>query len=140
MSELTYHKDGLDVKTANFLKNRGSCCKTSCIHCPYGFTLKKEGLELISLTDQNFPEAKLLTPNNDTGEINIAANLLASAFGGSKPKPTLTLENKESYLLVKIKGEICALVRKSGSRITEIHYKEHFDNQGITKDVVASFL
>ena len=139
MSELTYHKDGFDVKTTTFLKNRGSCCKTSCLHCPYGFTLKKEGLELVSVTDENFAEAKELAPKAPEKN-DIAASLLASAFGGSKPKPTLTLANKESYLLVKIKGETCALAKKSGSLITEVHHKQYFENQGITTDMVGSFL
>lgn len=140
MSELTYEKDGFNVKTTTFLKNRGTCCKTSCLHCPYGFTLKKEGLVLVPLNDDNFSEAKEIAPKSNDGEVNVAASLLASAFGNQKPKPMLTQANRAHYLLVKIKEETCALVKTNGTQVTEIYHKKHFDNQGITADTVSSFM
>ncbi len=139
MEELTYQKDGLDIKTSRFLKNRGSCCKTTCLHCPYGFTLEKEGLTLVPIEDENFSEAKDLIPSNKTSGSNVAASLLASAFGDIKPVQALSESNKENYLLVKIKGVTCALIKKEKGQAVEIFYAKHFENQGITLDMVNTF-
>ena len=33
------------------LKKRGHCCKSTCVHCPYGYTLKKLGLKFVKVED-----------------------------------------------------------------------------------------
>ena len=33
--------DGLYVFTTAYLLARGTCCRSGCRHCPYGFTLSK---------------------------------------------------------------------------------------------------
>jgi hypothetical protein len=140
MTELTYLKDGHDVKTTQFLRNRGTCCKTSCLHCPYGFTLKKEGLEFLTVTHENFSKAQELAPDTSASENSVAASFLASAFGEAKPKTFISNDNKADFLLVTLKGEICALVKKSGLQATEIFYAKHFDKQGIDLDSVNGSL
>ena len=84
MNELTYQKDGHDVKTSKFLRNRGTCCKTSCLHCPYGFTLKNNGLQFEVITQENLTEAKELAPSAEPEKNDIAASFLAGAFGSPK--------------------------------------------------------
>jgi len=140
MGDLTYQNNGRDVKTSKYLRNKKTCCKTSCLHCPYGFTLAKEGLILEPIGESNFTEAKELAPKNSNENNITAASLLDSAFGGNKKKEYLNLKNKDNYLLVKIKGKTCALVKKKANQIAEIYYKEYFDDQGITKEVVQSYL
>ena len=34
--------DGLYVFTAAYLLARGTCCRSGCRHCPYGFTPSQE--------------------------------------------------------------------------------------------------
>ncbi len=38
-----YYENGLMVFTAEYLKNRGYCCRSGCRHCPYGFKLDQDG-------------------------------------------------------------------------------------------------
>ena len=140
MNELTYKRNDRDVKTSKFLRNKKTCCKTSCLHCPYGFTLEKEGLELEIIDESNFNEARQIAPDSSPQTNDITASLLASSFGGNKKNESLTQENKDNYLIVKLKGETCALVKKKNNRIIEIYHKEHFDDQGITKEMVETFL
>jgi hypothetical protein len=140
MNDLTYQRNGHDIKTSRFLLNRKTCCKTSCLHCPYGFTLKKEGLQFEPLTDENFSEAKELMQTHTPKENDITASLMSGAFGKPKPKETLSIQNRDDYQLVKLKGETCALAKKNSLKITEIFHKTHFENQDITLDVVNSFL
>jgi len=33
-----FNNKGLMVFTERYLKERGSCCKNHCKHCPYGFS------------------------------------------------------------------------------------------------------
>lgn len=137
---LTYLKNGCDVKTSLFLKKRGSCCKTSCLHCPYGFTLKKEGLQFEDLNLDNLEEARSLSLRGIPSEQIVTSSLFASAFGKPKAKEILSESNMKSYSLVKIKGETCALIKKYNFQATEIFYAEHFDDQAITIEMVNSFI
>ena len=140
MTELTYQKDGHDVKTSQFLRNRGTCCKTSCLHCPYGFTLQKEGLQFHPINEENFPEALELAPPETSSENSIAASFLASAFGAPKDKTSITKESMSDFLLVTIKGEVCALVKIESLQASEIFYAKHFEYQGIDLDIINSLL
>lgn len=47
--------DDYKPMSAEFLKARGRCCQSSCLHCPYGFTLKRFGLQFEAL-DESFVE------------------------------------------------------------------------------------
>lgn len=33
------------------LKKRGHCCRSTCVHCPYGYTLKQLGLKFTKIED-----------------------------------------------------------------------------------------
>ena len=33
-------EDGLMILTESYLRKRGYCCKSNCLHCPYGYTTK----------------------------------------------------------------------------------------------------
>ena len=35
------NKKGLMVLTESYLRERGFCCESDCLHCPYGFKNKK---------------------------------------------------------------------------------------------------
>ena len=37
-----YYEDGMLVFTAEYLKNRGYCCRSGCRHCPYGYKAEEE--------------------------------------------------------------------------------------------------
>lgn len=138
MNDLTYEKNGHNEKTSKFLRNRGTCCKTSCLHCPYGFTLKKEGIEFIPVSDSNFSQALEIAPDTSSHSATVASNLLASAFGDVKPKISLTAENKGDFFLLSLKGEFCGLIKKSKTQATDLFHKEHFEDQGITLDYINS--
>ena len=48
MSDALSYEDefGNTIFTSEFYKRRGSCCKSGCLHCPYGYTLNKIGIKL----------------------------------------------------------------------------------------------
>ena len=89
------------VFTSAYLKNRGTCCKTSCLHCPYGHTLKAEGLQFEEVTEERLEEAQLiLDGGKKKDEPSVSASLLAGAFGAPKKITPITLENKKFYQFI----------------------------------------
>src|SRR5687768_18385892 len=55
------NEKGLWVFTADYLKRRGYCCESGCMHCPYGFR-KKEGNDFIQTIDQMGNELSIPFP------------------------------------------------------------------------------
>ena len=55
------NEDGLVVLTEDYLIKRGHCCKSGCLHCPYGFSQS---------ADPNVP-SELLNAWSDDGSIEI---------------------------------------------------------------------
>ena len=53
MENFYLNKNGDSVFTSEFLKNKGTCCKSGCLHCPYGHTLNKFGIEIRDLSFEN---------------------------------------------------------------------------------------
>jgi len=133
MKELSYvNEDGNTVHTSQYLKNRKSCCKSACLHCPYGHTLNQFGLEFRSLTERDYSLAnQILQENSKTG---VADSLLSSAFGGKQTK-AIDSSSANEYLIVLLKNFVCGLFQPSSN---ELFLLKYFQEQGITKDLVVS--
>ncbi len=120
--ELTYlSPEGYTVFTSQFLKNRGTCCKTACLHCPYGFTLKKLGLQ--------FEEATL-------EQESAVVEVLKSAGAGEVDWKAFLPSN---VCFIKIKGETCGVLLKNHIVVKHLFLKPHFLNQGLSKEMVESY-
>ncbi len=120
--ELSYlSPEGYTVFTSQFLKNRGTCCKTACLHCPYGHTLKKHGLEfsLIAQEDHTLIDSIM-------GESGLAA---------IDWKPFLP----ENIQLIKLKGIVCGFMLKNHIVVKQVFLKPQFQNQGLSKDIIESY-
>ena len=121
--ELSYlNAEGYTVFTSQFLKNRGTCCKSGCLHCPFGYTLKKFGLE--------FSEAQ----ESDQSEIDKI--ILESGNHFADWKGFLP----GNVLFVKLKGQICGIVLKNHIVIKHVFLLPHFQNQGLSKEMLESYL
>ncbi|MFZ8934235.1 MAG: DUF5522 domain-containing protein [Bacteriovoracaceae bacterium] len=144
--ELTYlNDDGNTVFTSKYHLNRGSCCKTGCLHCPYGFTLKNQAIKIIDMQHKHIKYANEIVRDTmpvEQGEV--ASMLLASAFG-TKEKIRIhhiTEENYNRFSFGEFKGVICAVIEfstklsesSSGRQVKEIYLKKEFQNQGLGKE------
>jgi hypothetical protein len=139
MSGLTYtNSNGENVFTSQFLKNRGTCCKTNCLHCPYGFTLKNHPLEFIELTIKDISRAQNLVNDNSAGDSSLSAGLLNSAFGGSNNSVKITKFNISDYQFVKIKDVVCGLLKKGKIQPAKFYVDSKFSAQGIDLDTIKS--
>lgn len=141
MNELSYINDqGDTVFTSKYYRNRGTCCKSDCLHCPFGTTLKNVGLNFQNLELSQLSRAQLMIDQNEVEQSSIGGSLLGGAFGKSKSKKIdLKTENLDCYRYVTLKEHICGLVKVSNIKIERLYLDERFLDQGITKEIVESF-
>ncbi len=131
------NENGDSVFTAQFLRQRGSCCKSACLHCPYGFTLNKLGLKLAELSVDNQLAAQKIYNQYFTKD-DITSSLLGSAFkANSDSKPELSNKN---FKVISLKDVVCGIVHVSNGHFKKLYLAEHFGDQGIDDARVRSLL
>lgn len=119
--DLSYlNADGHTVFTSQFLKKRGTCCRTACLHCPYGFTLKKLGLQ--------FEEVD--------GREELVDEIIKET-GGEGMDWRAFLPSHVCFILIK--GVVCGVVLKNHIVIKHLFLKKHFMDQGLSKELVESY-
>ncbi len=97
-------------------RKRGSCCKSGCIHCPYGFTIKKYGLKFQDLESDN---------DSRLQKFEISINI-----------DEFTLED---YKFVYLKETLCGIIRKDKLFVREFELLVEFRDQGIDKPIIESY-
>jgi hypothetical protein len=103
--------DDYKPMTAEFLKNKGRCCKSTCVHCPYGHTVKKLGIQFrdVIQSDQSFLDTLGCT------------------------------ESISDCTIAIIKEEDFAIFTKNHILITNFWIHPEFSNQNISKEIVESY-
>ncbi len=137
--ELSYiNESGDSVYTSQYLTNRKSCCKTFCLHCPYGTTLEKFSLVFKKITTHpdDLREANSII-KEDQGLDTLGSSMIDSAFGGQK-KTTVSKYNADDFIKFTLKGYTCGLARIKKGEIKEVFLKTYFKDQGIDQALVSS--
>ena len=119
--ELTYETpEGFTVFTSQYLKNKGTCCKSACLHCPYGFTLKKHGLQFREVKDADFPVIEAML-----SELGQTIDWKASL--------------PENIKFILIKETICGFFLKNHIQIKHLFLKPFFQDQNLSKEMVEAY-
>ena len=158
MSSLSYvNKNGDHVFTAEYHRKRGSCCKSKCLHCPFGTTIKAYGLSFENVTAENEKVAKDILDfhNSKVGEVeespadSFTMDLFQKAFGAGSKKTeerdihVLDKETFDQFDLILLKGTVCGLLKKRSigmiKGVKECFILPEFSDQGLTKDLIESF-
>lgn len=129
--DLTYiDDDGNTVFKTQFHRNRGRCCKSTCLHCPYGTTIEKLGLKFENSNETKTKELfdKLYVIDDFT------SNLMGNAFGNVKK---IKFDATEFYILY-LKGVECGIAQVVDRKVKSFKLLEHFLDQGIDKDVLQT--
>jgi hypothetical protein len=142
-NKLTYiNTDGDQVYTSKYLLNRGSCCKTNCLHCPYGHTLKNFSIKILPIEEKYIKYANEIISDSKPVELsNLTLSILSKGFGKKEKvlDHRVTLENFNNYAFGQFKNDICAVIEfsnklsesNSGRGIKAIYLKKEFQNQGL---------
>lgn len=116
-NELSYlSSDGFTVFTSAYHRKRGTCCKSSCLHCPYGYTLKKCGLKFKAVTQEDSSFVEQFLSGRD--------------WRSFLPDNLQMILLKEHKVGVMIKNHIV---------VKEVFLLSEFSNQGLDKDLIESY-
>ncbi len=128
--KLSYlNKNGDTVFTSKYYVYRGTCCKSACLHCPYGYTLKEIGIKITEIDDDNFHEAKELYEKFHPTD-SVTSSLLDSASGKKK----VIAFRVEDFKVLTLKGFFCGILQMKNEVYINHFLKDEFSDQGITKD------
>ena len=80
-NKLTYTNDrGENVYTSTYLLNRGTCCKSSCLHCPYGYTLKNFSIKIVPIEEEHIKHANEIVTESKPVELSDLALILSEGL------------------------------------------------------------
>ncbi len=115
---------------------RKRCCKSSCLHCPYGHTLKTQGLEIKDSEKDDIPILNMILEEyGKKSSSNIAAILLQEALGSSKAEIEITNSNLSEVRSIYLKNHFCGFLFQG-----ELYLEKSFRFQGITLEVVKQYI
>jgi hypothetical protein len=121
--ELSYETpEGYTVFTSQFLRNKGTCCKSACLHCPFGYTLKKHGLEFKEVKEEDFPQIETML------EVSGQAKIDWKPFW------------PENIKVITIKDQPCGVLLKNHIVIKHLYLMPHFQDQDLSKEMVEAYL
>ena len=141
--DLTYTNEaGEEIYTSTYLRNRGTCCKTNCLHCPYGFTLKNYQIEILPMEEKHIKYANEIIKDSKPVELSdLSSSILAAGFG-KKDKINIydvSIENLNNFAFAQFKDEVCGVIEfsnklsesSSGRGIKDLFLKKEFQNQDL---------
>ncbi|MCK5883806.1 MAG: hypothetical protein KAG61_08970 [Bacteriovoracaceae bacterium] len=137
MNESHYlNPEGKRIATAEYHRNRGTCCKSSCLHCPYGETLRRDGLKFKPLDGPTFNQAKDLLSLGEEEIFDVAKMLLAEGYGKKSSFPILSELNRNQFRLVELNGHECGVIHLCGDEVSNLLLHPRFRDQGLNREIV----
>lgn len=121
--ELSYlSPEGFTVFTSKFHKNRGTCCKSACLHCPYGYTIKKHGIQFQNVSERDEELVSEILNENKQPDFDWRAAL------------------PDNVLLMKLKGTVAGIVIKNHIVVKHVFLRDHFKDQDLSKELIESYI
>lgn len=102
------------VVSGESLESKPACCKNSCINCPYGFTIKKNGLLFKKIDYDELPKVSKYF------DVNISLNY-------------------KDYELVILKGFLVALIKADDLFVRELHIHDQISFKTLSKELIESY-
>lgn len=102
------------VISGESLDSKPSCCKNSCINCPYGFTVKKHGLLFKKVDYDELPTVSAYF------KVNISLNY-------------------KDYDLVILKGFLVALIKSDELFVRELFIHDQISQKTLSKELIESY-
>ena len=115
--------------SSQFLRSKGTCCKSNCLHCPYGTTLKNIGIKIEKKHTQANEIFKSLYLQDQ-----FTSSLIGNAFGKTK---SVEFDDKK-YLVLSLKGIPCGMLEQDSGQFIGFKLLSDFEDQGITESYLRS--
>lgn len=133
------NEDGNRVAHASYLANRGTCCKTGCLHCPYGTSLRMYGIKFHDIEESNYDKVIDLFKDLIIGEFDVTKALLEGAYGKKEIFPMVSPSTFNEFRLMTLKDVPCGIVHlNENNKITNYLLREEFREQGLTRTAIEA--
>ncbi|MCT4642974.1 MAG: DUF5522 domain-containing protein [Bacteriovoracaceae bacterium] len=103
-----------NITTRQSLFAKGTCCKSACMNCPYGFTVKKHGLLFKSPSFEEMDKVK--------------QSLKVKLIG-----------DYSQYELVVLKGYLIGIIKVDELFVTQMYLHPLIDEANISKELIESY-
>lgn len=127
---------GETIFTAHFLSKKNRCCKSTCLHCPYGHTLSKIKIEFKPFNLDWSVLEKTLIENEYNKPQNIADQLMACNLGAKRKQIDVRAVNPIDIQLMFLKGYFMGFVFIEANKIKQFFLAKQFQFQGIEKHTI----
>lgn len=111
MSEINWDFEA--SMTAELLIDRGRCCEANCIHCPYGYTVKKLKLKFYDYEEKHNSFYQFLIDKK--------------------------VNDFKEYKLLVLKEIIIGFIKVDKVFVTDTIFRPGFEQQNITKELIESY-
>lgn len=129
--------DGRLIFTSEYLRRKKACCKSSCLHCPYGHTLKSLGLTFRQYHQSDEGVVNTILSHNGFS-VDYVSSML-SAASGMKQKKFDIAANANKIQMIELKEFICGFGVVDNDQLVQIYLGQHFKQQGLDLAVVQEY-
>lgn len=130
----TLPETGEMIFTSHFLKKKGRCCKSSCLHCPYGHTLEKVPFVLKDyLPEQKLYLDKVLNENEYNKPRSVADSLLSQNLGSKRKTLNVDEFAPNDIKMIYLKGYFVGFLTLRDGKLDQYFLGKQFQFQNIEK-------
>lgn len=120
--ELQYqNEEGFSVFTSQYLKNRGTCCKSACLHCPFGYTVKKLGIQFKEVEENDFSKVD---------EIIFKSGQVSNDWKKYWP---------EHIRFILLKEKTAGVFLKNNLVLKHVYLLPHFQDQDLSRELIEAY-
>ena len=130
----TIVETGEMVFTSHFLKKKGRCCKSTCLHCPYGHTLEKISFEIRDFRpEQKLYIDKVLNENGYNKPLSVADSLLSQNLGTKRKNIDFSEFNPVDIKIIYLKGYFVGFLTLKDGSLDKYFLGKQFQFQSIER-------
>jgi hypothetical protein len=124
--------EGNTVLTAEFHLKRGRCCRSSCLHCPYGHTVSTIGFEFLDFTeDKKELVEQILIENEFNKPQSLADQMLSANLGTKRKELKLSSYDPNDIKVLTLKDIVCGFVIIENDEVKRSFLAKRFQFQRI---------
>lgn len=132
----TIEETGEVIFSAHFLQKKARCCKSTCLHCPYGLTLSKINIKFNDFDGDYARLNQVLNENEYNRPVSIADQLMADNLGSKRKTLVLSSVKKDLIKVITLKGYFIGFVIIKSGLIDKWFLSKHFQFQNISKQII----
>jgi hypothetical protein len=137
----TFPETGEMIFTSHFLKKRKRCCRSTCLHCPFGHTLEVMKFEIREYEpEQKLYLDKVLNENEYNKPLSVADSLLSQNLGSKRKSLDLTEFKPSDIKMIYLKNYFVGFLTLRNGELDQYFLGKQFQFQNIERSHIESSL